>query len=171
MSLRVEILSADWAALVPGNGLGPDEARALLARARAIALSSPAGAVPEGLSPAERVERLRGSFAVTAARAAVHRFELVTQRERFERSERDEIATYERHLELDRDVVPPLKLEARALRAEIRRLEAEARALGIDVDAVQPAIDWRNTLAVDGYEAPRYETPESRKRAAVEFFR
>jgi hypothetical protein len=171
MTAGVEILAVDWATLVPTGRLEPDEVRGLLARGRAIAAAAPAGAMPEGLSRPERLERLRRSLAVAAARAAVHRFELVTQRERFERSERDELQTYERHLELHKDVVPPLKLEARALRAEVRSLEAEARARGIDVDAIQPAIDWRNTLAVDGYEAPKYETPESRKRAAVEFFR
>jgi hypothetical protein len=171
MTAQVEILAVDWTELVPTGRLEPEEVRRLLARGRAIASASPTGAMPEDLARPERIERLRRSFAVAAARAAVHRFELVVQRDRFERSERDEVATYERHLELHKDVVPPLKLEARALRAEIRKLEAEAQARGIDVDTVEPAIDWRNTLAVDGYEAPRYETPESRKQAAVEFFR
>jgi hypothetical protein len=106
-----------------------------------------------------------------AASVAIHRFELVTTRERFARAEHDEQASYERHLELHKDVVPPLKLGAKALRSEVRRLEEQARGLGIDVDALEPRIDWPETMAVDDYKPPRYETNESRRRAAVEFFR
>jgi hypothetical protein len=102
---------------------------------------------------------------------AVQGFRLVMDRERDARAERDVVRTYERHLELDKDVVPPLKLEAKRLRAELRRLEEEARSLGLDVEAIEPRIHWPETIAVDGYEPPRYETNDERRRTAVDFFR
>jgi hypothetical protein len=117
------------------------------------------------------LERGRDELARKAASVALLRFELVTQRTRFARAEALERKTYERHLELDRDVVPPLKLEAKRLRAELRSLEARARSLGVDVEALEPRIDWPNTIAVDTYEPPRYESNEQRRKAAVEFFR
>jgi hypothetical protein len=173
MSGAVEVLVVDWEMLKradPG-ALDTELAERALSRGRAIVAAPYEDRVPDDLPPAERLARLRGALARKAASVAIHRFELVTSRERFARAEQDEQASYERHLELHKDVVPPLKLEAKALRSEVRRLEEEARELGIDVDTLEPRIDWPETMAVDDYESPRYETTESRKRAAVEFFR
>jgi hypothetical protein len=127
--------------------------------------------VPADLPPAERVQRLTMQLARSAGGVALQRFRLVTERERDVRAEHDEAVTYERHLELEKDVVPPLKLEAKRLRAELRALEAQARGLGIDVDALEPRIAWPDTIAVDGYEPPRYETNDQRRETAVAFFR
>src|SRR6266545_1561573 len=107
---------------------------------------------PVTLPSPERLARRRSTLARKAASVAIHRFELVTNRERFARAEHDEQASYERHLELHKDIVPPLKLEAKGLRSEVRQLEEEARELGIDVDAVEPRIDWPETMAVENYE-------------------
>jgi hypothetical protein len=173
MSRVIEVLGVEWELLrgaLPGV---PDAelAERALSRGLAIVADPLEDRVPETLHPAERLSRLRAALARKAASVAIHRFELVTSRERFVRAEHDEQASYERHLELHKDVVPPLKWEAKALRSEVRRLEEQARGLGIDVDALEPRIDWPETMAVDDYQPPRYETNESRKRAAVEFFR
>lgn len=173
MTAAVEILVVDWELLERANPGVPDAelAERALSRGRAIVAAPLEDRAREDLLPAERLEWLRRALARKAASVAIHRFELVSTRERLARAEEDERASYERHLELHKDIVPPLKLEAKALRSEVRLLEAKARELGIDVDAVEPRIDWPETMAVDDYEPPRYETNESRKQAAVEFFR
>ncbi len=173
MSGAFEALMADWEILKHATpGVHDAElAERALSRGLAIVAAPYEDRVPDDLPPAERLARLRWALARKAASVAIHRFELVTTRERLARAEQDEQTSYERHLELHKDVVPPLKLEAKGLRSEVRRLEEEARELGIDVDAVEPRIDWPETMAVEDYEPPRYETNESRKRAAVEFFR
>jgi hypothetical protein len=111
------------------------------------------------------------AFAREAAEVAVHRCALVLQRERSHSANRGEVRTYEEGIELDRDLVPPLKLEAKELRAEVRALERRSRAAGLDVEAIEPRIDWSQTIAVDGYRPPRYETHDERRAKAVEFFR
>jgi hypothetical protein len=173
MSNAIEVLVVDWELLEHANPGVPDAelAERALSRGRAILAAPYEDRVPDDVPQAERLARLRGALARKAASVAIHRFELVTTRERLARAEQDEQASYERHLELHKDVVPPLKLEAKALRSEVRHLEEEARELGVDIDALEPRIDWPGTMAVDDYEPPRYETNESRKRAAVEFFR
>jgi hypothetical protein len=173
MSPAVEVLEVDWDLLRGAFPGVPDEelAERALSRGRQVVTAPDEDRHPATLPSTERLARRRWALARKAASVAIHRFELVTNRERFARAEHDEQASYERHLELHKDVVPPLKLEARGLRSEVRRLEEEARELGIDVDAIEPRIDWPETMAVDDYEPPRYETNESRKRAAVEFFR
>lgn len=118
-----------------------------------------------------RIARLRTQCAVSAASVAELRTRLVLDRERYESSAVEERRTYLEFVELDRDVVPPLKMQARQLRAEVRRLEAEAAAMGIDVSRIHPSIEWAETLAVDGYEPPRYVSNESRRRATLAFFR
>ncbi len=173
MSSSVRVLRQDLELLRACHPSVTDEelVREALARAGRILATSPEERVPDHVTGPERLERLRRLLARKAASAAVHRFELVSQRERFERADRLERKTYEQHLELDKDVVPPLKLEAKELRAELRRLEREARALGIQVDEIEPAIDWEQTMFVDAYERPRYQTNEQRRRNAVEFFK
>ena len=173
MSATVEVLEVDWEPLRRAFPGVPDAelAERALTRGRKVVMAPDEDRLPRTLPSAERLARRRWALARKAASVAIHRFELVTNRERFARAEQDEQASYERHLELHKDVVPPLKLEAKGLRSEVRRLEVRARELGIDVHAVEPPIDWPETMAVEDYEPPRYETNESRKRAAVEFFR
>lgn len=118
-----------------------------------------------------RIASLRIRCAVSAASVAELRTRLVVDRERYESSAEEERRTYLEFVQLDRDVVPPLKMEARQLRAEVRRLEAEAEAMGIDISAVHPLIEWAQTLAVEGYEPPLYVSNESRRRTALAFFR
>jgi hypothetical protein len=173
MSRTVEVLEVDWELLRGAFSGVPDTelAERALSRGRQIVVAPDEDRHAVTLPSAERVARSRWTLARKAASVAIHRFELVTNRERFARAERDEQASYERHLELHKDIVPPLKLEAKRLRSEVRRLEKEARELGIDVDAIEPRIEWPETMAVEDYEPLRYETNESRKRAALEFFR
>ncbi len=86
-------------------------------------------------------------------------------------SEEAEREAFLEYIKLDRDIVPLLKLEAQSLRSELRRLEEEAAGAGIDLSTIEPSIDWQGTLAVDAYERPQYVSNESRRRAAVAFFR
>ena len=57
------------------------------------------------------------------------------------------------------------------MRAELRRLEGQATAAGVDLSTIEPSIDWPGTLAVDAYERPPYVSNESRRHAAVAYFR
>lgn len=159
MKRAVEILADDWERL---RGCYPDMSVEELTRRVLIR-----GAEIVDASQDDRRARIIGEAAI----AAMLRFRLVMGRERAEVAEERERETYEQYLELDKDLVPPLKLEAKSLRAEIRRLEEEARNSSLDPDAVEPRVDWAGTLAVDEYEAPRYATNETRRRTAVEFFR
>lgn len=127
--------------------------------------------VPGDLPADERLPRLRTLFATSAAIVAEMRTRLVLERDRFERAAASERSAFMEHVELDRDVVPPLKLEAKRLREALLRLEDEAKARGIDTSCIEPRIDWPSTLAVDTYERPTYVSNESRRRAAVAFFR
>lgn len=124
-------------------------------------------------SPAEEeLERaLRIDLAHAVAEVAELRWSIVSNRERLGRATDDERRTYEESIALDADLVPALKVEARDLRRELRRLEDDATARGIDIAGVEPAIDWSSTIAVAGYEVPRYESAESRRATAVAFFR
>jgi hypothetical protein len=96
---------------------------------------------------------------------------LVKNRDRFADAGAREERTYREQLDLERDVVPPLKLEAKRLRADVQRLDAEAAARGIDVTTIDPQVDWMNTISVDGYVPPRFESSDERRAAAVGFFR
>jgi len=173
MSRSVEILAADWRRLREAHPEADDRGlvEEMLGRGRGILGDPPEDRIPSDLPAPERLARLRRWFPRKAASVAVQRFDFVTSRERFALAADRERESYERHLELDKDIVPPLKEEAKALRGKIRELEARVRARGIDPDRIEPRIDWRSTLAVDAYERPRYETNETRRRAAVDFFR
>ncbi len=173
MTVQITVLRRDWDLLREACAGSTDAelARRAIERAARILASDPEDRVPDDLDPATRVERLRALVARKGGGIALLRYELVAGRDRFVLAAREEQESYERHLWLDKDVVPPLKLQARALRAEIRRLEREARDRGIDPEGVAPPVDWPSTIAVDGYETPRYETNGERRRTAVEFFR
>jgi uncharacterized small protein (DUF1192 family) len=107
--------------------------------------------------------RLAGSIATLG-------FELVRDRGRLEQAAQLEETTYRRDLELKKDVVPELKERASALRTEMHRLEAELRSRGGDPGAIEPPVP-EDALVVDHYQRPQFETNESRRKAAVEFFR
>lgn len=124
-----------------------------------------------GIADRSTSERLRSQLTLRAAAASAYRRRLVVERHRLPDAKERERRTYEEGLALDRDRVPPLKLRAKALRARVRRLEAETRARGLDPDAIEPKVDWPETLSVDTFEPPRYGSGQDRKRAAVEFFR
>jgi hypothetical protein len=157
---RITVLAEDWELLDTPQGRG-ERPRSLEAIERGRShLGEPA---PGG--------DLRDRFVHLAASVAIYRFELASGRGRSHHAAEAERDTRERAVILDREVVPPLKLEARRLRAEIRRLEDELRKRGVDADVIEPRIDWSQTMAVDDYNEPRYQTVEERKRAAVEFFR
>jgi hypothetical protein len=165
---RGRILRVDWELLATAFSEVPSGELERRAAARGAEILERADRGARRASPHEQE---REDLARKAAGVAVMRFELVSQRDRFARARALEQETYEQHLRLDKDVVPPLKLEAKRLRAELRSLETRARDLGIDVGEIEPSIDWPNTIAVDAYEAPRYETNAERRKTAVEFFR
>lgn len=173
MSGAVVLLAEDWERLRRAYPDANDVelARAALSRGRRAVQGPAEIRVPADLLPGERIGRLRMLLASSAGAAAVLRLRMIVDRERDVRAEREEIRTYERHLELEKDLVPPLKLEAQRLRAELRTLEREAREAGIDVGSIEPRIHWPETIAVDDYRPPRYQSHEERRRAAVEFFR
>lgn len=114
---------------------------------------------------------LRQDVAERAAAVILLGQRLVHERRRLAEAEVRERESYERDLRLQREIVPPLKERARALRARIRELEDRLRAAGGDPATVEPQIDWPDTLAVDDHRAPRFERDEDRRRAALEFFR
>lgn len=148
-----------------------DLIREALVRGLEAADAAPEERVPDAIGASERLQRLRNVLANTAAEAAAFRWSLVTGRERYARARENEQRTYDEHLKLDRDLVRPLKMEAQRLRRELRRLEAEAQARGIDAAAIEPTIDWSRTILVDQYQPPELVSNESRRKAAVEFFR
>jgi hypothetical protein len=171
--MKVEMLAAD---LAHARRARPDLSEdalvgAALERGLRLAAQPIEARVPNDLPATERLRRLRTLFATTAALVAEMRTRLVLERERFERAATSERSAFMEHVELDRDVVPPLKLEAKRLRVALQQLEAEAEARGIDTADIEPRIDWPNTLAVDTYEPPTYVSNESRRRAATAFFR
>lgn len=135
--------------------------RRLLARGRAVL---------GGFRTGDPLDELRGQLARRAAALALLRDSVLAARARAAAVASWERRTYREHLRLEREEVPPLKLRARELRAEIRALEAELRARGVDPALVQPSLP-EDTLAVDDYEPPRYRDADERRRRAVEFFR
>lgn len=81
-----------------------------------------------------------------------------------------ERVAYEEALALDRDILPPLKEEARRLRRELFALEDAVRARGIDPATVEPAMPDQ-PLAVDDYAPPRFLDANERREVSVAFFR
>jgi hypothetical protein len=116
--------------------------------------------------PDDALER----FVHDAAALATFRHRLLDAVGRRAAARHDERDAYEERIELDVDVLPPLRAEARALRAEIRRLESALRVKGVDPAAVEPTIEG-STVAVDRDAGPRYVDAAERRRAAVAFFR
>ena len=113
----------------------------------------------------------RADLAAAVAELAGYRWSLVRDRSRFADASAGERQRYEEGLILERDVIPPLKMEASRLRAELRRAEANAAARGIDLALIEPKIDWHKTISVEGYTPPRFEANEERRAAAAAFFR
>jgi len=172
MSEFVRVLKADWERLQAAYPGMNDErlADAALVRSREVLAEVPTE--PPSPGPAAvRLDWLTRWFPRKSASIAVQGLDLVDNIRRQAEAAESEERTYRTHLELNKDVVPPLKEEAKALRAEVRRLEERVRATGIDPDSIEPSIDWSRTLAVDIYKRPKFESNESRKQATVEFFK
>ena len=172
MSEFVRVLECDWQRLRAAYPGIDDErlAERAIARSREVLAELPADP-PAGDSAPVRLDWLWRRFPRKAASIAVQGLDLVDHIQPQAAAHEDEQRTYETHLELDMDVVPPLKEEAKALRAEVQRLEDHVRARGIDPESIEPRIEWSRTLAVDLYKRPKYESNESRRRATVEFFK
>jgi len=172
VSEYVRVLATDWERLRSAYPGLDDErlAAEALDRGRDLLAELPTSP-PLEASLEQRVEWLRRWFPRKAGSIAAQGFELVEHLRRQAEVGEVERRTYEVHLALNKDVVPPIKEEAKALRAEVRRLEEAVRAKGFDPDSVEPSIDWSRTLAVDIYERPAYQSTESRRRATVEFFK
>lgn len=160
MSPRLEVPAALWERLRAAFP-GADEAELA-----ALALD-------RGRALVRRTEpaTLRQDVAERAAAVTILGQRLAHERRRLAEVEVRERESYEHDLRLQREIVPPLKDRARALRARIRELEDRLRAAGGDPSALEPRIDWPDTLAVDAEPAPQLERDEDRRRAAVEFFR
>ena len=135
--------------------------RRLLARGRAVLGGPPTG---------DSLDDLRRELARRAAALAPLRGSVLAARARAAEVAARERRTYREHLRLEREEVPPLKLRAQELRAELRALEAELRARGIDPAEVPPPLP-EDTIAVDDYEPPRSRGPEELRERAVGFFR
>jgi hypothetical protein len=166
MSRSVDVLAVDWERIRRTLPDWEEErlAAGILERGRRVVRAT--------RDPARHGSESRhADFANELALLAVLRYDFVVGRRRFSRAREAEERTYERHLVLNRDVVPPLKLRAKALIAELRGLEEEAAALGIDLEAVKPRIPWDRTVLVDSYSPPAYESNEERRKRTVEFFR
>lgn len=80
-----------------------------------------------------------------------------------------EEVTYQRDIQLKRDVVPEMKESAKALREEMLRLEVELRARGGDPDSVEPRVPDDAVMVAD-YVPPQFETNESRRKTTLDFF-
>jgi len=153
------VLADDWALLHSATGLD-DEALAAEVATRGARHTDEGS---HGSDPHD-------AFIHAAAAAAAYRLDIVAGRDRHREAVEHGRAANERVVWLDREVVPPLKEEAKALRAEIRRLETELRSIDVDPSGIEPTIEWPTTLTVEDYGGSRYETPADRKRAVVSFF-
>ncbi len=109
-------------------------------------------------------------FVHDAAALATYRHRLLGAAQSRAAAREREREAYDANIELDKDIIPPLKIEARRLRAEIRRLESALLARGIDPATVEPTVEGP-TLAVDDYEPPRFVDEVERRRDVVAFFR
>lgn len=92
MNGAVEILEVDWQIFRHAHPGVPDAelAERALFRGRQIVMAPDEDRHTLPLPSAERLARRRWALARKAASVAIHRFELVTNRERFARAEQDE---------------------------------------------------------------------------------
>jgi hypothetical protein len=162
MGEGVEILRVDWERVRVGRPEATDEdlGAELYRRGEAV-VSDREPYLHDGL---------RRDLVLRAALVAVHRFSYATSWERFKEAEAREEESYRRHAELAADVLPPLKAEARMLRARVRDIEAQAVGRGVDVESIEHQIDWRRTIAVDTPSGPGYETPAAQRARIREIF-
>jgi hypothetical protein len=167
MSRAIEVLRVDRQTFLQALPDEPDErtlaARALRVGTRYLRADDP----PDG----DEIRARMRAFVRSATDLASARFGLVTGRRRLSRADRQERESHERHVTLHREVLPPLMEEARVLRAELRSLEEEARRRGIDVDGIEPQIEWRETFAAEAFQPMRFISNEERRQVAVDFFR
>src|SRR6266540_2454364 len=101
-------------------------------------------------------------------RSGSRRYELVKNRDRLARASRFEQHVYNRYIELNREVIPGLKVRANQLRDQIRRLEEVLRARGRDPEGIDPKVPAR--IEVDDYKPVEFEDQERRQKT-VDFFR
>jgi len=146
---RIRILAGDWDRLQRVHQGREPLASELLDRGRQLAAEVPVERLPADAPLPERLDWLTRSVPRRAASIATLGYELVMNRGRLERSTELEKTTYERDLELQKDIVPPLKEQARALREQIRRLERELTSRGGDPSAGSPAIPAANAITAD----------------------
>lgn len=172
MRRSVEILRTDWERLRRAYPEADPEqlVQEMLDRGRRRVASEAREAIPPEATPQERFVWLREWTPRMAASMATLRFDLVRNRARLERATRLEEATYQRDLELKKDVVPDLKEQARGLQQEMLHLEAELRSRGGHPEAIEPKVPI-DTVVVDDYQRPQYESNESRRKTTLEFFR
>jgi uncharacterized small protein (DUF1192 family)/ribosome modulation factor len=172
MTRRVEILRTDWERLRRAYPeMDPDQlAKELLVRGQRRVAGQAQESIPPTAALEERLAWLRGWTPRLAASLATLGFELVRNRTRLDKATEREELTYQRDLELKKEVVPELKERAKALRQEMFRLEAELRSRGGDPDAIEPRLPV-GLMSVDEHQRPQYETNESRRKTTLEFFR
>ncbi len=172
MRRSVEILKTDWERLRRAYpDIDPEQlAKEMLVRGRRRVQGEAREAIPPDSTDEERLEWLRGWTPRMAASMATLGFELVRNRSRLDKATQLEEMTYQRDLELKKDVVPELKEQAKALRKEMLRLEAELRSHGGDPEAIEPRVP-DDTVVVEDYQRPQHETNESRRKTTLEFFR
>jgi uncharacterized small protein (DUF1192 family) len=165
-----EILRADWERLRRAypDLEERDLVREVVARGKRLAGQQVDETIDPSTSRDRRLTWLRAWVPRQAASIATLGFDLVKNRDRLARASDVEERTYQRHLELNREVIPGLKERADALRAEIARLEAALRARGRDPGTVEPGVPAR--IEIDDYKTVEFES-QDRKRETVEFFR
>ena len=115
------------------------------------------------------LEDLPESFVHLAAACSSYRARIGPLTASLAHVEDRERASYEEQLVLDRDLLPPLREEAKRLRAEIATLEGALRAKGVDPSPIGPGIE--NATVVDDAGPPRLVDPRERRAEVSMFFR
>ena len=172
MRATTRVLHGDWERFRRANPDTDEDALAteIVVRGRRRLAGEWEEFIGPDVSREDRLEWLRRWIPRLAADIATLGFDLVENRGRAAEAARLEEATYQHDIELKKDVIPELKAEAKTLRAEMRRLESSLRSRGGDPDSIEPALPG-DTIYVDDFEQPKFETNESRRKAVVEYFR
>jgi len=90
-------------------------------------------------------------FIHEAAALAVYRQQLAAKKQELPDAVVKEAASYAEEIELDRDVIPPLKQEAQRLRVQMRDLEARLRVRGVDPDTIDRVANDDDESVVRGF--------------------
>ncbi len=166
----IEILKTDWLRLRRAYPSMSDEElqSAIMERGRRHVAEEPQESIDPHLPIQQRLVWLRRWTPRKAASIAALGYELVKNRDRLARASRFEQHVYNRYIELNREVIPGLKVRANQLRDQIRRLEEELRARGRDPEGIDPKVPAR--IEVDDYKPVEFEDQERRQKT-VDFFR